>query len=77
MFHISTDIITSALSPTVELGSAWPPLGIEAINPFELPLLNTVWSAINNINVVVWVQILLYILNLSNNLVLFLLPGVI
>lgn len=32
----------SALSPTVELGSAWPPLGIEAINPFELPLLNTV-----------------------------------
>lgn len=33
---------TSALSPTVELGSMWPPLGIEPINPFELPLLNTV-----------------------------------
>jgi cytochrome c oxidase subunit 3 len=32
----------SALSPTVELGAMWPPLGIEAINPFELPLLNTV-----------------------------------
>ena len=32
----------SALSPTVELGSQWPPMGIEAINPFELPLLNTV-----------------------------------
>lgn len=32
----------SALSPTVELGGQWPPLGIEAINPFELPLLNTV-----------------------------------
>jgi cytochrome c oxidase subunit 3 len=32
----------SALSPTVELGAQWPPLGIEAINPFELPLLNTV-----------------------------------
>lgn len=31
----------SALSPTIELGSEWPPLGIEAINPFELPLLNT------------------------------------
>lgn len=32
----------SALSPTVELGGQWPPLGVEAINPFELPLLNTV-----------------------------------
>jgi len=32
----------SALSPTVELGASWPPMGIEAINPFELPLLNTV-----------------------------------
>lgn len=32
----------SALSPTVELGASWPPLGIEPINPFELPLLNTV-----------------------------------
>lgn len=32
----------SALSPTVEVGAQWPPLGIESINPFELPLLNTV-----------------------------------
>lgn len=32
----------SALSPTVELGAQWPPMGIESINPFELPLLNTV-----------------------------------
>lgn len=32
----------SALSPTIELGAKWPPLGIESINPFELPLLNTV-----------------------------------
>jgi len=32
----------SALSPTVEIGAQWPPLGVEAINPFELPLLNTV-----------------------------------
>lgn len=32
----------SALSPTVELGGSWPPMGIEAINAFELPLLNTV-----------------------------------
>jgi cytochrome c oxidase subunit 3 len=26
----------------VELGAQWPPMGIEAIDPFELPLLNTV-----------------------------------
>ena len=32
----------SALTPTVELGAQWPPLGIEPVNPFELPLLNTV-----------------------------------
>ena len=30
------------MSPTIELGAQWPPLGIEAIDPFELPLLNTV-----------------------------------
>lgn len=32
----------SALSPTIELGAQWPPMGIEAINPYELPLLNTI-----------------------------------
>ncbi|KAG0138968.1 hypothetical protein CROQUDRAFT_675247 [Cronartium quercuum f. sp. fusiforme G11] len=32
----------SALSPTVELGSQWPAPGIEPLNAFEIPLLNTV-----------------------------------
>jgi len=32
----------SALSPNIEIGAQWPPMGIQAINPFELPLLNTV-----------------------------------
>ena len=31
----------SALVPTVEIGSIWPPVGIEAINAYEVPLLNT------------------------------------
>lgn len=31
----------SSLAPTVELGSVWPPKGIEVLNPFEVPLLNT------------------------------------
>jgi cytochrome c oxidase subunit 3 len=32
----------SALAPTVELGTAWPPAGIDPLNPFEIPLLNTI-----------------------------------
>jgi len=32
----------SSLTPGIELGAQWPPAGIEPINPFELPLLNTV-----------------------------------
>ena len=31
----------SALSPAVETGAQWPPNGIDSVNPFELPLLNT------------------------------------
>lgn len=53
----------SALTPTVELGAQWPPLGIEPVNPFELPLLNTVNFNTNEIIffvIAVWVQISLY-----------------
>lgn len=32
----------SALAPTVELGRHWPPQGIDPLNPFEIPLLNTI-----------------------------------
>nr|YP_009444474.1 cytochrome c oxidase subunit 3 [Naumovozyma dairenensis]APD15097.1 cytochrome c oxidase subunit 3 [Naumovozyma dairenensis] len=32
----------SAMSPDIILGAQWPPVGIEAIQPTELPLLNTV-----------------------------------
>nr|YP_010557032.1 cytochrome c oxidase subunit III [Ogcogaster segmentator]UYS92703.1 cytochrome c oxidase subunit III [Ogcogaster segmentator] len=32
----------SSLSPTVELGLTWPPMGIMPFNPLEVPLLNTV-----------------------------------
>lgn len=30
-----------SLSPSVELGCTWPPIGIYAINPFSIPLFNT------------------------------------
>lgn len=32
----------SALAPHIEVGGYWPPFGIDSINPFELPLLNTI-----------------------------------
>ena len=32
----------SSLAPAVQIGSVWPPLGIECINPFHVPLLNTI-----------------------------------
>lgn len=31
-----------SLSPAIELGTSWPPLGLVAINPWGLPLLNTI-----------------------------------
>ena len=30
-----------SLAPNIEIGLIWPPLGIIAINPFQVPLLNT------------------------------------
>ena len=32
----------SALAPTIEIGAMWPPKGIEVLNPWEIPFLNTV-----------------------------------
>jgi cytochrome c oxidase subunit 3 len=31
----------SALNPEIAIGSIWPPVGINVLNPFEVPLLNT------------------------------------
>nr|YP_009318308.1 cytochrome c oxidase subunit III [Lunella granulata]AOZ71789.1 cytochrome c oxidase subunit III [Lunella granulata] len=31
----------SSLAPTPELGSCWPPVGVDPLNPFQVPLLNT------------------------------------
>lgn len=32
----------SSLAPTIEIGQTWPPFGIEALDPFAVPLLNTI-----------------------------------
>ena len=31
----------ASLSPAIEIGGVWPPLGISALDPFSIPLLNT------------------------------------
>jgi len=31
----------ASLAPTIELGAIWPPKGIDILNPWEVPLLNT------------------------------------
>ena len=31
----------SSLSPAIEIGGSWPPMGITPLNPFAIPLLNT------------------------------------
>lgn len=32
----------ASLSPAIEIGAQWPPMGITPLNPFAIPLLNTV-----------------------------------
>jgi cytochrome c oxidase subunit 3 len=32
----------SSLAPTIEIGAMWPPKGIEVLNPWDIPFLNTV-----------------------------------
>lgn len=32
----------SSLAPAVEIGGVWPPLGIQILDPFAIPLLNTI-----------------------------------
>ena len=34
-------MLHSSLSPAVELGASWPPIGIEAVDPWGVPLLGS------------------------------------
>jgi cytochrome c oxidase subunit 3 len=40
-FSVFWAFFHSSLSPAIEIGGAWPPLGIETLNPWGVPLLNT------------------------------------
>lgn len=40
-FSIFWAFFHSSLSPAIELGSIWPPIGIEILDPWKVPALNT------------------------------------
>jgi cytochrome c oxidase subunit 3 len=40
-FSVFWAFFHSALAPNIELGATWPPIGIDSINPWSLPLLGT------------------------------------
>ena len=39
------------LAPSIDIGRAWAPFGVDALNPLEIPLLNTVILIISGISV--------------------------
>ena len=41
-FSVFWSFFHSSLAPTIEIGGTWPPVGIEALDPFAIPLLNTI-----------------------------------
>lgn len=45
----------SSLSPVIQIGSAWPPIGIEVFRAWDVPLLNTAILLVSGASVT-WVQ---------------------
>jgi len=53
----------SSLSPVIQIGSVWPPIGVEVFNPWDVPLLNTVILLTSGASIT-WVQ---YAIIVGNN----------
>ena len=67
-----------SLSPSIELGIRWPPIGISPFNPFQIPLLNTIILLSSGISVT-WTHHSLLIKNFNerlNSLVITIILGI-
>lgn len=42
---------TASLSPNIEVGGIWPPVGIEVFNPWEVPLVNTLVLLLSGVTI--------------------------
>ena len=58
----------SRLSPNVELGGAWPPIGVIAFDPFSVPIINTIILLSSGVTVT-WAHHLIMAGELSESLI--------
>jgi heme/copper-type cytochrome/quinol oxidase subunit 3 len=50
-FSVFWAFFHSSLSPSVELGSVWPPIGLPILNPWHIPFLNTLVLLMSGITI--------------------------
>nr|WRK21484.1 cytochrome c oxidase subunit III [Nelidina sp. n.] len=57
----------SSLSPSIEIGMEWPPLGIKPFNPLSIPLLNTLILLLSG-TFITWAHNSFYLNNLNESI---------
>lgn len=65
-FSVFWAFFHSSLSPDINIGSSWPPFGIDALDPFGIPLLNTI-LLLSSGDSLKWATYISYFLHLEDN----------